>query len=227
MRSGPRRRGFTLVELLIVTAIIAVLAALLFPVFAQARERARSATCLSHLRNLDTAMLMYAQDYDEHLPLAAAPTTVKPFFLAWHNLIDPYVRNKQVWLCPSSQIPPTDADGTPTSHFGYNAYYLARLSLDFSSIGTTAAGVGLGEVASPAETVVLTDARASMANSRCGPDGKYLLPPSLAATDCWGRPSANHSGGCSIAWLDGHVRWMRPEQFYLGQIPADRVFDLQ
>ena len=63
-----RRRGFTLIELLVVIAIIAILAAILFPVFAQAREQARRATCLSNQKQLGHALTMYAQDYDEQLP---------------------------------------------------------------------------------------------------------------------------------------------------------------
>jgi prepilin-type N-terminal cleavage/methylation domain-containing protein/prepilin-type processing-associated H-X9-DG protein len=220
-------RAFTLVELLVVIAIIAILAAILFPVFAQAREKGRAITCASNLRNLTTAMLMYVQDYDERLPPAVTPTATKPFFAAWHDLIDPYAKNKQVWLCPSSSIPPADADGTPTSHFGYNAFYLANLRPDFSNIGTTAAGVTLGAVAEPAGTVLLVDARASKEQNRCGPDGKYLLPPSQGPVDCWGWPAARHSDGCNVAWLDGHVKWMRPGQFYEGQSPVDRAFDLQ
>ncbi|UCH35866.1 MAG: DUF1559 domain-containing protein [Armatimonadota bacterium] len=63
-------RGFTLIELLVVIAIIAILAAILFPVFARAREAARKATCLSNLKQIALAAIMYAQDYDEVLPSA-------------------------------------------------------------------------------------------------------------------------------------------------------------
>ncbi|HZP81820.1 MAG TPA: prepilin-type N-terminal cleavage/methylation domain-containing protein, partial [Chthonomonadaceae bacterium] len=63
----PQRKGFTLIELLVVIAIIAILAAILFPVFAQAREKARAATCLSNVKELGLAHQMYAQDYDEQL----------------------------------------------------------------------------------------------------------------------------------------------------------------
>ena len=68
-----KRRGFTLIELLVVIAIIAILAAILFPVFAQAREKARAATCVSNLKQIGNAMMMYVQDYDERLPGAASP----------------------------------------------------------------------------------------------------------------------------------------------------------
>ena len=66
-----RKRGFTLIELLVVIAIIAILAAILFPVFAQAREAARKSTCLQNLKQLGTAMMMYATDYEDALPRAS------------------------------------------------------------------------------------------------------------------------------------------------------------
>jgi prepilin-type N-terminal cleavage/methylation domain-containing protein/prepilin-type processing-associated H-X9-DG protein len=222
---ATRRPGFTLIELLVVIAIIAILAAILFPVFSGAREKARAISCASNLKNLGTAVMMYAQDYDERLPLTAYAIATPPFFLNWHDIIDPYVKNKQIWLCPSSSIPVNDANGKPTSHFGYNAFYLNGLRADFGNY-VTAAGVSLAAVNEPAATVLLADARASKANSYCGPDGKYLLAPSQADADCWGRPHARHTEGANVQFIDGHVKWMRPEQFYTGQSPVDRFFDL-
>src|SRR5579862_2269722 len=70
MRHRTARSGFTLIELLVVIAIIAILAAILFPVFAQAREKARQASCLSNGRQCGLGILMYTQDYDETYPLA-------------------------------------------------------------------------------------------------------------------------------------------------------------
>ena len=140
-----RMRAFTLIELLVVIAIIAILAAILFPVFAQAREKARTIACASNLKNLGTAVLMYAQDYDERLPLSAEAIPTPPFFLNWHDIVDPYVKNKQIWLCPSSSIPAFDSLGKASSHFGYNAFYLNGLRLDFGNF-LTAGGVSLGAV---------------------------------------------------------------------------------
>src|SRR3989440_9391240 len=83
--------GFTLIELLVVIAIIAILAAILFPVFAQAREAARKATCLSNEKQLSLGWLMYAQDYDETFPMSAQldPRGGQIF---WMSMIDPYVK---------------------------------------------------------------------------------------------------------------------------------------
>jgi len=88
-----RRRGFTLIELLVVIAIIAILAAILFPVFAQARDKARQAQCGSNMKQMALACLMYAQDYDERFPSA--------HWGIYLVLVQPYMRNTQTWACPS------------------------------------------------------------------------------------------------------------------------------
>src|SRR3712207_1983390 len=79
-RRCMRRSGFTLIELLVVLAVIAILSAMLFPVYAQSREKSRQTTCLSNIHNLGIAMLMYAQDADEHFPLAAYATGPFDYF---------------------------------------------------------------------------------------------------------------------------------------------------
>lgn len=217
------RPAFTLIELLVVIAIVAILAGILFPVFAQAREKARQASCASNLRNLGAAMLMYAQDSDEQLPLAAYATAGFDF-VTWHELAEPYVRNRQIWLCPSSLVAKADQGGKPTTHFGYNALYLTDIRLDFGNASGHHAA-SLASVSMPAETLFLADAKASISPSWCGDDGKFLLPPSAPATHCWGRPNYLHTEGSNTLWLDGHVRFQKPAQFYTNQTPPDRWFD--
>src|SRR5688572_16773650 len=96
---GARRGGFTLIELLVVIAIIAILAAILFPVFAQAREKARSSTCLSNQKQLGTAMSMYLQDWDERFPnwRTEVPKSVEHpnGKITWVENMQPYAKNKQ------------------------------------------------------------------------------------------------------------------------------------
>src|ERR1700716_4263053 len=89
--SQAQRKGFTLIELLVVIAIIAILAAILFPVFAQAREKARQSTCLSNLKQIGLAIMTYAQDYDETLVMANYPDG--PNNILWMGLLDPYVKS--------------------------------------------------------------------------------------------------------------------------------------
>ena len=99
------QRGFTLIELLVVIAIIAILAAILFPVFAQAREKARSISCLSNQKQLGTSAMMYIQDYDEvYPPLVSGGCTNhgNSANALWTRLLFPYVKNKGVFACPSS-----------------------------------------------------------------------------------------------------------------------------
>jgi prepilin-type N-terminal cleavage/methylation domain-containing protein/prepilin-type processing-associated H-X9-DG protein len=133
---GRRRNGFTLIELLVVIAIIAILAAILFPVFAQARDKARQTACLSNCKQIGTAVQMYAQDYDENLPNAGPDwpgNNRHPVFRAgyqwamWAILMDPYIKNRQVWLCPSGPSSGSGFEwGPPTDrlkvNLGYNEY---------------------------------------------------------------------------------------------------------
>ena len=113
-----KSRAFTLIELLVVIAIIAILAAILFPVFAQAREKARQTACISNQKQIGLGLTQYVQDYDEAFPfnwsgaafnisrLNPAPSSYK-----WMDAIFPYVKNEQVFTCPS--------DNTPTKTYSY------------------------------------------------------------------------------------------------------------
>src|SRR2546430_13715275 len=107
MRTPTGRKAFTLIELLVVIAIIAILAAILFPVFAQARDSARQTTCLNNCKQLGIALQMYAQDYDEGLPswpfskLLSSPIFKEWGYSTWVPALMPYVKNTGVFACPN------------------------------------------------------------------------------------------------------------------------------
>src|ERR1043165_8099255 len=90
---SPHRTGFTLIELLVVIAIIAILAAILFPVFAQAREAARKTSCLSNMKQLNLGWQMYSQDYDEAYAMTAQCCDGNGSQIYWQFMIEPYVKN--------------------------------------------------------------------------------------------------------------------------------------
>jgi len=105
---NTRRSAFTLIELLVVIAIIAILAAILFPVFAQAREKARQTACLSNMKQIGTSMMMYTQDYDELYPVnnrtyQSASNFQNSFtYITWVGQLQAYAKNVDIFMCPSA-----------------------------------------------------------------------------------------------------------------------------
>jgi prepilin-type N-terminal cleavage/methylation domain-containing protein/prepilin-type processing-associated H-X9-DG protein len=133
-RSGSSA-GFTLIELLVVIAIIAILAAILFPVFAQAREKARQASCLSNLKQMGTALVMYSQDYDEtHPGVWFGPVSAAPWsqpsnatvFYKWMDAVYPYVKNEQVFNCPSDGVNKKYVFRNRDGSNGYGSYAMSQ-----------------------------------------------------------------------------------------------------
>jgi prepilin-type N-terminal cleavage/methylation domain-containing protein/prepilin-type processing-associated H-X9-DG protein len=134
-----QRRGFTLIELLVVIAIIAILAAILFPVFAQAREKARQTSCTSNLKQLGLGISMYAQDYDEMFPRgnqdvdlancnAASGGCWYPSgnssLLFWPQLAQAYIKNFGIMTCPSGDS--ASRNFAYYGHYGSNRYVMRR-----------------------------------------------------------------------------------------------------
>jgi prepilin-type N-terminal cleavage/methylation domain-containing protein/prepilin-type processing-associated H-X9-DG protein len=183
-------RGFTLIELLVVIAIIAILAAILFPVFAQAREKARQITCTSNLKQVGLAWQMYTQDYDERTPLwFAGPLTVR-------DLLQPYAKNALVFKCPSDP-------GKQNYSFWRNVY-LDRWS---GNRGCATPPVTLSQVTYPATTPVWAE------GPNNGGEHTWGLNPSHPLQTTWKQYRTGddrHSGGGNYVFVDGHAKWYRP-----------------
>lgn len=189
------RRGFTLIELLVVIAIIAILAAILFPVFAKAREKARQTVCLSNLKQLSLAFLMYAQDYDEILPVGDKPTQVW-----WYDIIQPYVKNHQIFQCPSWPSGGTTIWGSQNLGYGVNTCMLCPLCGCFPHNWPA-----LAQIQRPSEIVLLGD---SANYNACA----WLLAWSnvcgaMCTSSLQVDHNSRHNGGANIAYCDGHAKW--------------------
>jgi prepilin-type N-terminal cleavage/methylation domain-containing protein/prepilin-type processing-associated H-X9-DG protein len=116
-----KKRGFTLIEILVVIAIICLLAAILFPVFARARENARRASCQSNLKQIGLSLSMYTSDYDERLvPQSIWTPTDTVSNRDWTYCIMPYVKNEQIFMCPSQRAGSTVRAGAAKTNYGYN-----------------------------------------------------------------------------------------------------------
>jgi prepilin-type N-terminal cleavage/methylation domain-containing protein len=217
MKRSPRT-GFTLIELLVVIAIIAILAAILFPVFAQARDKARQASCLSNLKQIGTGLYLYLQDYDETYPLnrfdMSGSDCKKKSGWTYKEAIHPYIKNIQVWVCPSAikagKINPCcfGSDTIPTSYgtngslFDISAYRKGA-GPDF----TWGGGAGpkfkralrLAEINRPAETLWLIEQDRGWEN--CPDNGDWTIPTG-------GGPDRHNCGNIWV-YADSHAKWAK------------------
>ena len=235
--------AFTLIELLVVIAIIAILAAILFPVFAQAREKARAISCMSNMKQIGISMQMYTQDYDETLffrPATSAARvgsgrsgvvitdTVASARAQWWNLLLTYIKNNAVYVCPDDATKPLSVDNNGVSAFARS--YVASCGPE---------DLTLAQIEHPSDTIVITEKWGHVDNG-VGSSGTKVnneswLEP-FDGDECQAGSDVNSSGGCidpqpgyptgmvkmanwhsegmNSAFFDGHAKWVRPETIW-------------
>lgn len=207
-------RAFTLIELLVVIAIIATLAAILFPVFAQAREKARQAACLSNVRQIATAAMMYVQDYDETFFWREVGGVRWLQTTTPNMLLGPYMKNQQIGECPSRD------DRQTWQSYSINGVVgdWNRPVVPIADIKEPAGMILFGDDTFPNHLLFLP----SWGRNTWGQN--FTSPPnrnssqiaSGLANGTVKMPFGRHTGGVVMAFCDGHAKWMKVEQVWNG-----------
>jgi len=202
------RKGFTLIELLVVIAIIAILAAILFPVFAKAREKARQSSCLSNMKQFGVAILSYAQDYDEQLVMYYRYNPYQINLRWWGNMIQPYLKNYQLLVCPSGSWPYGSVllmAGDPNPLIC--SYAIPAIGNDAShAVTPTLWQLGLAGIQAPAETIIVAESVGSEIYT-AGTWDYHLVDIIGFGTNC--KVARRHNDGFNTTFLDGHAKWYR------------------
>jgi prepilin-type N-terminal cleavage/methylation domain-containing protein/prepilin-type processing-associated H-X9-DG protein len=223
------KSAFTLIELLVVIAIIAILAAILFPVFAQAREKARAISCLSNCKQAGLGFAMYVQDYDEVTPMLG-------YGREWWSQIYPYVKNLDVFYCPDRNDPGTDSHYTGGTDVNGNGIgqlltitHLSGYGYNWGPIGWRGGGLlerqqylpgqtsgpriipgkSIAAITNPAQTFAFGDTYDT-------PRQTLGIVLSLCTFNGTSNSQLRHSGGMwNFAFCDGHAKAVKIKAGYM------------
>jgi len=202
------KQAFTLIELLVVIAIIAILAAILFPVFAKVREKARQTSCVSNEKQIGLGIMQYVQDYDEYYPTLRHDDAPNPFPVYWRVLIYPYMKNRNVFQCPSNprkdQIAYGSGSTDPSEPPMYVSYaYSDRLGepKGWNNGNWGTGGLNMAAINEPANKIAVAESIAYWPN---------VVWPDTSSDDVRDNLFAGHTGVSNYVFCDGHVKALRP-----------------
>jgi prepilin-type processing-associated H-X9-DG protein len=187
--------------------IIAILASILFPVFARAREKARQTACLSNMKQLGMACNMYAQDYDELLPTedynwnANADGNEVGIDGSWRGVIMPYCKNTQLFQCPSYRVSGTVFDGRYNDKGTLAGYAINDCHQD-NAAPSPPENRALASIEDASSCVFLVESNGQEAELLPGGDAHGQLG-SIASLK-------RHNEGANYAFVDGHAKWLKP-----------------
>jgi len=243
MSKTRQNKGFTLIELLVVIAIIAILAAILFPVFAQARESARTISCTSNEKQISLSMLMYVQDYDERFPIwqYGIPTVARDPFgglysdehTGWDEACQPYIKSKTVLWCPSAASPGNDYNNTGKGDSCWTGSLNYATNCRLVGKYTNNVPSKLSILSYPATTIMLEDQGAQGSEGSCRietdewgwTNSQTNALQSDAGSGATPGPLNRHKGGANYAFCDGHVKWLAAHA--MGMLPNNTSNDTE
>jgi prepilin-type N-terminal cleavage/methylation domain-containing protein len=205
-----RALAFTLIELLVVIAIIAILAAILFPVFAQAKEAAKTSACLSNARQIGMGFMMYLGDNDDCFPMPSYPMPVS----SWTSTIQPYMHSTQILRCPDDQ---STNWGTDPSQYRVSSYFMNAWLTSNAPVAYT----NYSQLGAPASLIYLTESADNESEDHFPPycwNSDDPLTPGFCVYmepffNSYGEPivlaTRRHHLGFNSTYADGHSHWAR------------------
>lgn len=198
MRNMSQKKAFTLIEILVVIGIIALLAAILFPVLSSARERARSTNCMSNQKQIALALIQYTQDYGRLFPsLNDAGTD------GWSVAIG--IREPNIFQCPSEEQEAVD---------GYTDYWM----------NTELMGVSDVRVRYPANTILIGDGDAGPTGYNLAAEADGAHTPPIQAWDPEAGYTQRHFDGANYSFADGHAKWLKADSITIDDVASGSNF---
>jgi prepilin-type N-terminal cleavage/methylation domain-containing protein/prepilin-type processing-associated H-X9-DG protein len=232
-----RNKGFTLIELLVVIGIILIIAAILLPVFAQAREKARQSVCVSNERQLGLAIDMYTIDYNDRLPAAAPGVGGVGAVGGWiyinsftidatgssldpsRGTIYPYVNSKGIYICPSDSAALKSGDS-----YAYNSCLTDAATPITSGAGVIWPGKLIAAFGAPSDTLLLAEEAVPPTMATTGTNDGMMSLRSVPLGYDYAGYSTRHSGGSNVLLLDSHVKWMPYGDLVAASLPTGGVY---